>query len=68
MDPPLQSDNKVHLGLSRDVKVTSLSCLSLKSNLLFLGREVLLDVLVGPLEDDLAFLLGILRCQRQHVE
>jgi len=55
----LQSDDKVHLGLSRDVKVTSLSCLSLKSDLLLLRGKVLLDVLVGPLEDDLAFLLGI---------
>lgn len=58
---PLKSDNEVDLGLSGDVEVTSLPRLSLESDLLLLGVEVLLDVLVGPLEDDLSLgLLGLI--------
>lgn len=55
---PLKSDDEVDLGLSGDVEVTSLPRLSLESDLLLLGVEVLLDVLVGPLENDLS--LGLL--------
>lgn len=58
---PLKSDDEVDLGLSGDVEVTSLLRLSLESDLLLLGVEVLLDVLVGPLEDDLSLgLLGLI--------
>lgn len=58
---PLKSDDEVDLGLSGDVEVTSLPRLSLESDLLLLGAEVLLDVLVGPLEDDLSLgLLGLI--------
>lgn len=58
---PLKSDDEVDLGLSGDVEVTSLPRLSLESDLLLLGVEVLLDVLVGPLEDDLSLgLLGLI--------
>lgn len=55
---PLKSDDEVDLGLSGDVEVTSLPRLTLESDLLLLGVEVLLDVLVGPLENDLS--LGLL--------
>lgn len=54
----LKSDDEVDLGLSRDVEVTSLPRLTLESDLLLLGVEVLLDILVGPLENDLS--LGLL--------
>lgn len=58
---PPKSDDEVDLGLSGDVEVTSLPRLSLESDLLLLGVEVLLDVLVGPLEDDLSLgLLGLI--------
>lgn len=58
---PLKSDDEVDLGLGGDVEVTSLPRLSLESDLLLLGVEVLLDVLVGPLEDDLSLgLLGLI--------
>lgn len=58
---PLKSDDEVDLRLSGDVEVTSLPRLSLESDLLLLGVEVLLDVLVGPLEDDLSLgLLGLI--------
>lgn len=58
---PLKSDDEVDLGLSGDVEVTSLPRLSLESDLLLLGVEVLPDVLVGPLEDDLSLgLLGLI--------
>lgn len=59
-DSPLQTDHKVHLGLGRDVKVTSLASLALQADLLLFGGNVLLHVLVGALEDDLALLLGLL--------
>lgn len=58
---PLKSDDEVDLGLSGDVEVTGLPRLSLESDLLLLSAEVLLDVLVGPLEDDLSLgLLGLI--------
>ena len=50
----LQSDDKVDLWLSWDVEVSSLSGLSLESDLLLLLLDVLLDVLVGSLENDLS--------------
>jgi hypothetical protein len=50
----LQPDNEVDLGLGSDVEVTSLAGLSLKSDLLLLLVLVLLDILIGTLEDDLS--------------
>lgn len=58
---PLDPDDKVDLGLGRDVKVASLSGLPLEPDLLTLLVSVLLDVLVGTLEDDLALSLSLLR-------
>ena len=54
LDLPLDSDNKVDLGLGRDVVVTGLSGLSPQSDLLLFTVQVLLDILVGSLEDDLS--------------
>lgn len=61
MDSPLESDNKVDFRLSRDVEVTGLPGLPLESDLLLLLSDVLLDVLVGSLEDDLSLGLLVLR-------
>jgi len=55
----LQTDDEVDLGLGGDIEVTSLACFTLQTDLLLLLRDVLLDVLVGTLEDDLALLLGL---------
>lgn len=57
---PLQPDDKVHLGLSLNVEVARLPRLPLEPDVLLLGLEVLLRVLVRSLEDDLALGLGIL--------
>ena len=57
---PLESHDKVDFGLSGNVKVSGLPGLSLKSDFLPLLRSVLLHVLVGTLEDDLALGFGIL--------
>lgn len=55
-----KSDDEENLGLGGDVEVTRSPRLSSKSDLLLLGGRVLLDVLLGPLEDDLALgLLGL---------
>ena len=62
---PLQPDDEVDLGLGRDVEVTGLSGLPLKSDLLLLLGGVLLDVLVRSLEDGLS--LGLLGLSRQRV-
>lgn len=59
-DSPLQPDDKVHLGLSLNVEVARLPRLPLEPDVLLLGLEVLLCVLVRALEDDLALGLGIL--------
>jgi hypothetical protein len=53
-DSPLDSDDKVDLGLGSDVVVTSLSGLSPQSDLLLFTVQVFLDILVGSLEDDLS--------------
>lgn len=55
-----KSDDEENLGLGGNVEVTRSPRLSSKSDLLLLGSRVLLDVLLGPLEDDLALgLLGL---------
>ena len=56
----LQADNEVDLGLGWDVEVTSLAGLTLETDGLLLLRSVLLDVLVGTLEDGLALELLVL--------
>lgn len=50
----LKTNNEVDLGLGSDVVVAGLAGLALEADLLLLLGEVLLDVLVGTLEDDLA--------------
>jgi hypothetical protein len=52
-DSPSDPDNEVDLGLGGDVEVTGSPGLSSEPDLLLLPLGVLLDVLVGPLEDDL---------------
>lgn len=59
-DSPLDPDDEVDLGLGRDVEVTSLPGLPLQPDLLPLLVSVLLDVLVGTLEDDLSLGLSLL--------
>jgi hypothetical protein len=55
-----ETDDEDDLALGRDVEVTSLPGLTLEADLLLLLGKVLLDVLVGALEDDLALgLLGL---------
>ena len=53
-DVPPDSDDKVNLGLCWNVEVTNLAGSTLQADLLPLFREVLLDVGLGPLEDDLS--------------
>lgn len=43
-DSPPNTDDEVHLGLSRDVEVTSSPGSALQANLLFLLRQVLLNI------------------------
>ena len=50
----LQTDDEEDLGLGRNVEVTRLAGLTLETDGLLLLGEVLLNVLVGTLEDDLA--------------
>jgi hypothetical protein len=50
----LKTNNEVDLGLGRDVVVAGGAGLTLETDGLLLLGEVLLDVLVGTLEDDLA--------------
>ena len=65
---PFKTDHKVDFGLSRNVEVSGLSCLALKSDLLLLLGQILLDILIRTLEDDLALrflvLQGIRTSQR----
>jgi len=61
---PLETNDEVNFGLSRDVKVSSLPGLPLESDLLLLLREVLLHILIRTLEDDLALGLLVLCCVR----
>jgi hypothetical protein len=58
----LEADDEVDLGLGGDVEVAGLAGLALEADLLLLLGNVLLDVLVGTLEDDLALGEAGLRC------
>jgi hypothetical protein len=49
---PPDTHHKVHLGLSRDVEVTSASCSALQAYLLLLLRQVFLHIRLCALEDD----------------
>ncbi len=60
-DLPLNTDDKDQLLYRWDVESIVLFGHAGKTNLLALGITVLLDVLLGPLEDDGALLLGGLR-------
>lgn len=57
---PLDTDNKDKLGLGRDVEAALLLGLAGEADLLALGIAVLLHVLLGTLEDDIALGLGLL--------
>lgn len=54
---PLDADNEDELSLSGDVERAILLGGASEADLLTLGIAVLLDVLLGTLEDDLALLL-----------
>lgn len=58
MYSPLDTDNENQFGLSWNVKRTLLLGEACKTNLLALTITVLLDVLLGALEDDFTLLLG----------
>ena len=58
---PLDTHDKVDLGLGRDVEVTLSLRDTLEADLLALLLLVLVDVLLGTLEDDLALGLADLR-------
>jgi hypothetical protein len=54
---PLDANNEDNLGLSRDVEGALLLGLTGKADLLALSLAVLLDVLLGALEDSFTLLL-----------
>lgn len=54
---PLDTDQEDQLGLGRDVERAVLLGNARKTDLLALGITVLLDVLLGTLEDDATLLL-----------
>jgi hypothetical protein len=54
---PLDTDNEDQLVLSRDIERTILFRQTLQTDLLTLLVTVLLNVFLGTLEDDAAFLL-----------
>ena len=60
-DSPADTDNEVHLSLCGDVEVARRAGCPLQTDLLLLGRYVLLHILLRALEDDLALGLGRLR-------
>ena len=51
---PPDTDNKVHLRLCWDVEVTNSASRTLQTDLLLLCAQVLLHILLRPLEDDLS--------------
>jgi cyanophycinase-like exopeptidase len=53
---PLDSDDEDKLGLLLDIEATLLLAQASESDLLALSVAVFLDISLGPLEDDLAFL------------
>lgn len=57
---PPDTDDEVHLRLSRDVEVTSSTSGTLQTDLLLLGLLVFLHVGFGTLEDDLPLRLASL--------
>ena len=57
---PPDTDNEIHLGLGRNVEVTSSTGGPLQTDLLLLLVQVLLYVLLSPLEDDNALGLSSL--------
>lgn len=57
---PPDTDNEIHLRLGRNVEVTSSTGGPLQTDLLLLLVQVLLYVLLSPLEDDNALGLGSL--------
>ena len=57
---PPDTDNKVHLRLCWDVEVTNSASRTLQTDLLLLCAQVLLHILLRPLEDDLSLGLGSL--------
>jgi hypothetical protein len=61
-DLPLDADQEDQLGLGGDVEGALLLGNAGKADLLALGIAVLLDVLLGTLEDDAALLLVDLDC------
>ena len=60
MHSPADTDNKVHLRLCWDVEVTNSASRTLQTDLLLLCAQVLLHILLRPLEDDLSLGLGSL--------
>jgi len=64
---PLDTDDKGQLGLLRDVEGALLPAQASKTDLLTLGIAVLLDVLLGTLEDDGALLLVGLQSEQSAV-
>ena len=54
MYSPPDTDNKVDLGLGRDVEVTTSPSSALQTDLLLLLGQVLLHIRLRALEDDLS--------------
>jgi len=61
---PTNTDNKIHLGLSRDIEVASSPCSSFQSNFLLLLGQVLLHIALSTLENNLSLRLGRLQRKR----
>jgi hypothetical protein len=49
---PLDPDNEIEPGLSRDIKVTRLSCSTSEADFLLFTIDILLHICLGPLEND----------------
>ena len=61
MYSPPDTDDKVDLGLGRDVEIARGTGSTLETELLLLRSEILLHVLLRALEDDLALRLSCLQ-------
>ena len=58
---PPNTNNKIHLGLSRDVEVTGSPCSTLQSDLLLLLTQILFYICLRALEDDFSLGFGSLK-------
>jgi hypothetical protein len=58
---PSNTNNKIYLGLSRDVEVTGSPCSTLQSDLLLLLIQILLYIRLRAFENDFSLSFGRLK-------